>query len=149
MAETVFDLTNPGPNLGTVDGKNVRDNVLETRMVGKVNSYKAIPVKVVYDVTTGAASIKIFDANAPYKFEVVGARIQPRGDSTNGTMKLTDGTHDITNAMVCATDKTMVTPSTIDNAYSTIEALGTLEIVCAGDSIPATIGLVEIDIIKR
>jgi hypothetical protein len=147
--ESVFDLNNPGPNMGIVDAKNIRDAVIETRMVGVVNDNKVIPSAIVYDVTTGAASIKIFDANAPYKFEILDVIIQPRGASTNGTIKLTDGANDITNAMVCAADKTMVRAGTIDNAYSTIAADGTLEIVCAGDSPAATIGLITIIIAKR
>jgi len=97
-----------------------------------------------YDVTTGAASILIFDGNAPFKFEVVDVIIQPRGTSSNGTMKITNGTSDITDAMTCATDKTIARASTIDDAYSTIEENGSLEIVCAGDSVASTIGLVTV-----
>jgi len=46
--------------------------------------------------------------------------------------------------MVCAVDKTMVRAGTIDDVYSTIAAGGTLEIVCAGDAVASTIGMVTI-----
>ncbi len=96
------------------------------------------------NVTTGSVSEDIFDAAAPFAFEIVDVIIQPRGTSTNGTMKITNGTNDITDAMVVAVDKTMVRPATIDDAYSTIAVGGTLEIVGAGDSVAATIGLVTV-----
>ena len=102
-----------------------------------------------YNVTTGAASILIFDANAPFKFEITDVIIQPRGASTSGTMKITDGTNDITDAIICAVDKTIGRASTIDDAYSTIGVNGTLEIVCAGNVIADTIGLVTIRAIAK
>ena len=105
---------------------------------------------LVFEVTTGATTgLEIFNQNAPFKFEVVGVSIQPRGASVNGTMKLTNGTNDITNAMVVAADKTMVVPTTIDNDYSTIEKGQTLEVVCAGDSVGSTIGLITITIVPK
>jgi len=100
-----------------------------------------------FNLTTGASSVKIFDQNAPYKFQIIDVIIQPRGASVNGTMKLTNGTNDITNAMTVAVDKTMVRPSTIDDLYSTIEKGQTLEVVCAGDVAASTIGLVTIIIV--
>ena len=104
---------------------------------------------LVYNVTTGAASIKIFDQNAPFKFEVIDVIIQPKHASTNGTMKLTDGTHDITDAITSAVDKTIGRAGTIDDVYSTIEKGQTLEIVCAGDAVANTIGLVTIVIVPK
>jgi len=102
-----------------------------------------------YDVTTGATSIKIFDSDAPYKFEIIDVVIQPRGDSTSGTIKITNGTNDITDAMTCAVDTTIARPATIDDAYSTIERRGTLEIVCGGTTPADTIGLVTIVVIPK
>lgn len=144
---------------GEIDAAKLADNAIVAAAItdGVISSAKiatsangaGVPVVVTYDVTTGAASIKIFNANAPYKFEVLDVIVQPRGASTNGTIKITNGTNDITDAMVCAVDKTMVRATTIDNAYSTIAASGTLEIVCAGDSVTATIGLVTIIGVKR
>lgn len=101
--------------------------------------------QILYDVTTGDAAIKIFgEIGAPFKFEVLDVVLQPRGASTAGTMKLTDGTNDITDAMVCAVDKTMVRVGTIDNDYSKIEKGGNLQIVCGGSVVASTIGLVTV-----
>ena len=103
------------------------------------------PIQIIYEVTTGSADIPIFGAvGAPFKFEVLDVVVQPRGASTNGTLKLADGSNDITDAMTCAADKTMVRPATIDDAYSTIAKGGNLQIVCAGDSVGSTIALVTV-----
>jgi len=127
-----------------VEAAQVADGVLLPIKAANVTSNVAIPVAITYDVTTGAADIKIFNADAPFKFEILDVIVQPRGASTNGTIKITNGTNDITNAMVCAVDQTMVRAGTIDNAYSTIAASGTLQIVCAGDTPANTIGLVTV-----
>ena len=102
------------------------------------------PLLLVYEVTTGATSgLEIFKANAPFKFEVLDVILQSRGTDGTGTMKL-KGAGDITNTMTCAVDKTMARPTTIDNAYSTIEKGGTLEVVCAGGTVGNVKGLVTI-----
>ncbi len=111
-------------------------NVLTTNIV--------TPVVISYDVTTGSSEEKVFDATVPFKIQILEVIVEPRGASTNGTMKITDGTNDITDAMVVAVDKTMVRAATVDNAYSTIAAGGSLSIVCAGDAVASTIGLVTI-----
>ncbi len=118
---------------------------VKIQMIELINAVRSIE----YQVTTGASSVKIYDANAPFKFQVLDLVLEPQGGSTNGTMKLTNGTNDITDAMVCAVDKTMVKPLTIDNQYSTIAKGGTLEIACAGDSVGSTIGLMTIKIAER
>ena len=76
--------------------------------------------------------------------EIIEVIVQMQGTSTNGTMKITNGTNDITDAMVVAVDKTIVRAGTIDNAYSSLEIGDTLEVVCAGNSVAATIGLVTV-----
>lgn len=131
-----------------VESRHIANNEILPAKLATVESYTVTSADVVYDVTTGAASIDIYDADAPFKFRVVDVVVEPRGASTNGTVKITNGTNDITNAMVCAVDKTMVRAGTIDNAYSTIEAGGSLEIVCAGDTVASTIGLITIKIQK-
>ena len=144
----------PDMSVEAVNPEDIVHHCIEDRHIGpsEINPIKmnvltgavVTPVHIVYDVTTGAASIDIFDADAPFKFRIVEVIIEPRGASTNGTVKITNGTNDITNAMVAAVDKTMVRATTIDNAYSTIAAGGSLEIVCAGDAVASTIGLVTI-----
>ncbi|HCW08394.1 MAG TPA: hypothetical protein DGG95_13630 [Cytophagales bacterium] len=100
------------------------------------------------NITTGSATEDIYSSNAPFAFEIVDVIVQPRGASTNGTMKVTDGTSDITNAMTCAVDKTIARAGTIDDAKSTIAVSGSLRVVCAGDTIGNTIGLVTVVAIR-
>ncbi len=95
-------------------------------------------------ITTGSSSELIFDANIPFDFEIIEVIVQMQGTSTNGTMKIADGTNDITDAMTVAVDKTIARAGTIDDAYSSLVIGGTLEVVCAGDSVAATIGLVTV-----
>lgn len=127
-----------------IENRHLADNEITPSKIGMVSSNVATPIVITKAITTGAASVKIFNANAPFKFEILDVIVQPRGASTNGTMKVTDGTSDITNAMTCAVDKTIARAGTIDDAKSTIAAGGTLEVVCAGDTVANTIGLVTI-----
>jgi hypothetical protein len=158
MARRTASIYKPDQTIEGVSPVDIMDAAIESRHIGNneilgtkiatVESSVVIPVNFSKAVTTGAASVKIFDANAPFKFEVIDVKIQARGASTNGTMKITNGTNDITNAMTCAVNKTMARAGTIDATYSTIVAGGTLEIVCAGDAVASTIGLVTVVVHK-
>ena len=95
--------------------------------------------QVVYKVTTGAAAIVV--PTLKQGDEIIDVMIIPTGASTNGTIKITDGTSDITDAMTCAVDKTIARAKTIDDAKSTLPAAGA-KIVCAGDAVAATVAIV-------
>jgi hypothetical protein len=158
MSKRVASVYKPDQTIEGVSPQDIQDNCIESRHIApnEIDSTKLATIEngivvaqdISYNVETGATSIKIFDANAPFKFRVVDVLVEPRGASTNGTMKLTNGTNDISNAIVSAVDKTLGRATTIDNAYSTIAANGTLEIVCAGDVVASTIGLVTVKIQK-
>ena len=144
----------PDQTIEGVSPQDIQDNCIEDRHIAnnEINPTKlnvltskvVIPVIITEIITTGAAEVKIFDAAAPFKFRILDVIIEPRGASTNGTMKITNGTNDITNAMTCAVDKTIARAGTIDDAYSTISAGGSLSVVCAGDAVASTIGRVTI-----
>jgi hypothetical protein len=148
----------PDMNIEGVSPSDIMDNTIEARHIAnnEVDPNKSAtlensivtPVVIQKEVETGAATVDIFDEDAPFKFRIVDVVIEPRGASTNGTMKLTDGTSDITNAMTCAVDKTIARAGTIDDAKSTIPAGGSLVIVCAGDAVADTIGLVTVHAVK-
>ncbi len=141
------DLARSCPIFSRQELANVLDNLQKGKIVPLVAANGAVNqlMAFTYNVTTGAASgLEIFKANAPFKFEVVDVIVQPRENSTNGTLKITNGTNDITDAMVCAADKTMVRAASIDDLYSEIEADETLEIVCAGDTVGNTKALVTV-----
>lgn len=123
------------------------DSMQQGKIVtGVVNLLATLSV----DVTTGSATFSMFGpVGAPFKFEIVDVLIQPRGDSTNGTITIKQGANAITDAMVCAADKTMVRPATIDNAYSTVPKNGNIVVVCAGDTVGNTIALVSLLVIAK
>lgn len=83
-------------------------------------------------IVDASAGKKIYDANAPCGFEIFDVIVQARATSGSGTVKLTDGTNDITDAIACDTDKAIARAGTIDNDYSTIALNGTLELVTNG-----------------
>jgi len=104
-----------------------------------------ISVKTIaYEITTGAAAIVVPGLHAGDK--IVDVSLFATGASTNGTIKLTNGTNDITNAMTCAVDKTVARAGTIDDAYNTLPAAGAT-IVCAGDTVASTKAVVLISYI--
>lgn len=154
MGRRTASVYKPDQTIEGVSPQDIQDNCIESRhianneilptKVATLESKVVTPVIIKEIITTGAASILIFDAVCPFKLRIVDVIIEPRGASANGTMKITNGTNDITNAMVCAVDKTMVRAGTIDDAYSTIAAGGTIEVVCAGDAVASTIGMVTI-----
>jgi len=104
-------------------------------------------IKIVYAVTADATGgLAIFEANAPFAFEIIDVRVQARATSGGGTLKLTDGTNDITDTIACATDTNIDMADTIDDTYSTIAANGTLKVVANG---AADRGLVTVYVIPR
>lgn len=99
----------------------------------------------VVKTVTGAGTVPVFTANCPTKYRVVNFYIIAT-NTTNGTVKLTDGTNDITNAITHGTtDNAIEAATTIYAAYCDIAAGGTLNIVAAtgGNSI-AVIHLVAV-----
>lgn len=152
-AEDVAQLKRNSPNFSD-RGQDLADK-LDSLQQGKI---KALGVAVeginhavafTYDVTTGSADIKLFSNDAPFKFEIIDVIIQSRGTDGTGTLKITNGANDITDAMTCAVDKTMARPATIDDAYSTIAKNGTVQIVCAGGVIANVKALVTLIVIAK
>jgi len=142
----ILELKRTSPQYGRTQALADKLNALQLGKIDTTN-YGVLkigqPMLFMYRVTTGAASI-IMSANLPFKIEVIDVFVQPRGASTNGTMQIHDGTNAITDAMVCAVDKTLARAATIDDAYAIIAKGGILEIVCAGDAVGSTIGLVTV-----
>lgn len=144
----------PDSTIEGVSPQDIQDNCIESRHIANneilptklatIEDSVGVPVVIKKVITTGSADEAIFDEDAPFKFRIIDVIVEPRGNSTNGTMKITDGTNDITDAMTCAVDTTIARASTIDDAYSTIAAGGSLSVVCAGDAVASTIGMVTI-----
>ncbi len=101
---------------------------------------RAFVAKIAYTNVEAAAGTakKIYDANCPQKLQVIDMWIICK-DANAGTVKLTDGTNDITNALTHGTsDKAIVRVGTIDDAYWQIAVGGTLQ------AVPATGGAAEV-----
>lgn len=81
---------------------------------------------------TAGNTVQIHNTNAPFKYRVLDAWSVAKS-ADGGTWKLTDGTHDITNAVtVTGTDKKVNRVDTIDDAYYEIAAAGSLSVVGDG-----------------
>lgn len=99
-------------------------------------------VQLTFEITTGSGTIQL--VTVPFDIEVLDMIIQARGNSTNGTMKLNDGTDDIINPVVCAVDEDIERAGNIDHTISSISAGADLGIICAGDTVGNTKGLVTV-----
>jgi hypothetical protein len=85
---------------------------------------------IIADATAG---IDVFDSDgAPFQLEIIDIIVQARATSASGTVKLTDGTNDISDAIIMATDKAMTKAGTLDDAYTLIDAGGALKLVTNG-----------------
>jgi hypothetical protein len=143
----------PDMNLDSVRANDIESAAIENRhfandeilatKVAMLESSAAIPVVIVKDITLGAAPATVL-AVTPFKMEIDDVIIQPKGASTNGTMTLLNGTNAITNAMICAVDKTIARATTIDVAYGVVAKGGALMMTCAGDVPASTIAKVTI-----
>lgn len=95
----------------------------------------------------GTGGLDIFDvAGAPFALEVINVIAQARATSGSGTVKLTDGTNDISDAIAMATDKTSIKAGTIDDVYSTLAKGDSLQVVSNGAN---DRGLVTVVAVRR
>jgi hypothetical protein len=115
----------------SVLSKHIGEGEVTPQKIAKVDGY-TVPVVIEFDVTADASSgIKIFDANLPDKIEIVDVVIKCKATSAGGTLKITDGTNDISNAVVCATDDAVTRAGSIADAYATLSEGATLSVVAA------------------
>lgn len=82
-------------------------------------------------VDTGGADITFMDGDVPMALEVIDFWAIGEGSGASDTVKLTDGTDDITDALDMSTDKSVKRCTTIDDTKSAIAAGGTLKLVVA------------------
>lgn len=109
----------------------------------------SLPVVIRYAVTADASSgLAIFDAACPFKLRICDVTVECTTAETNGTLKLTDGTNDITDAIACAADTAVDRAATIDDSKAELAAGATLKVVAAGDTAANTRGIVTILAVK-
>lgn len=102
--------------------------VLQDAQLGEL--LKDIPVVVQYAVTadaTGALTIPI-----PYDMLILDIIVECTTANASGTLTLRKATTAISDAIVCAVDKTIVRAGTIDDAQSTILTTESINVLANG-----------------
>ncbi len=99
------------------------------REVGNLEYGEAL----VYRVNALAAATTVIVANLPFKVRLIDAWAVRTEAANAGTFKVTDGTNDITDAVVqAAVDEDVDRATQIDDARHEVAAGGTLEVVATG-----------------
>ena len=88
----------------------------------------------VIEVDTEGATVVVFDGDVPAKFRVIDVTVDTIATVSSGTVKVTDGSSDITNAIVAAVTKVVTRAGTIDPAKNEIAAGGSLSVVVANSA---------------
>lgn len=128
-----------GNPLDAVFGTDLLDpaGLIKTEGTGLTTKYDYIEpgepfiVHVNINGAVAKGTIPVVASAFPFKALLYDVVVIPAGAETGGTIKVTDGTNDITNAMTCAVDKTIARAGTIDDAYSTIAQGGSISLVTA------------------
>lgn len=131
----------------TIEARHIDDGEVgaEHVAVDTVGSSKvSIPVIITFAVGADAtgAGLKIFDANCPVGLRIRDVIVECTGANASGTLKLTDGTTDITNAMICAVDKVIVRAGTIDDAKSSLAEGASIVVIANGASDRGTVTII-------
>lgn len=101
---------------------------LQAAKLGTLIEGAPVVVKVVIDADyTGEKSVTI-----PYDMEVIDVVVQCTAANSNGTLTLKNGTNAISDAIICAVDKTITRAATIDDAYSTLYTTSTVTVDANG-----------------
>lgn len=103
------------------------------------NGLYTVTGTITADATSGLA------VSVPFDCTIVDVVVQCTTANASGTVTVSDGTNDITDAIVCAVDKTIVRAGTIDDAYSGLSEGDTLTFTTNG---AADRGVVEV-IVKK
>ena len=97
--------------------------------------YVKVPFKIVYELLTAtdaSSGVNIYDGNFPFGAYITNVTVICTKTVGSGTIKLSDGTTDITDAIACATDKAVDYAATIDDAAYQLEKNDTLTITSNG-----------------
>ena len=140
MARRTASVYNPDDNIPGVSPQDIQDSCLENRhfgdneinpiKIGTVESNSAVPILIVYDIPSdGSGGLNIFNANAPFKFQIHDVAIIAKSSILNGTVTIRNGTNAITDAIEMDTDTMVSRAGTINKVYSTINAGDTLSFI--------------------
>ena len=88
----------------------------------------AVPFVIKGTATAGDTVVMV--TSIPFKMQIIDWWVVATAGS--GTIKITDGTDDITDAVTCSGDTDIVGGGEIDDDYSTVAKAGTLKMVSTG-----------------
>ncbi len=130
LIQQVITVTDPQKAIGKVVRRET--SATTTVLVEIFDKAEDAPADLwIREDIAATGTIKVFESDAPFKFQVVDFHIICT-DNVAGTVKLTDGTSDITDALTHGTtDKAKVGVGTIDDAKYEIAKNGSLNIVTA------------------
>ena len=103
---------------------------LGTELLAQQSIQAAVPRVVTFAVTadaTGALTITI-----PYDMVIMDVWVECTTANASGTLTLRKSTTAITDAIICAVDKTIVRAGTIDDAQSTILTTDSINVIANG-----------------
>ena len=100
-----------------------------------VSNLDVITIDVTADASSGKTTV------LPFPIRIIDVVLTATATSALGTMKLTDGTHDITDTMACATLDTQARASTIDVTYSKLYS-GNIVAVGSAAAVRGTISII-------
>lgn len=104
---------------------------------------QAEPKKLVFRITAdGSSGLAITGLSEGD--EIIDAYVIATVAESNGTVKITDGTNDITDAFACAVDKVKTSMGTLDDAHNVIGVGDTATVITGGDTAANTRGILVV-----
>jgi hypothetical protein len=102
-------------------------------------------VTIQYEITADASSgVNIYNASVPFSMTIIDVIAEARATSASGTITVSDGTNDITDAIALATDTNIDKAATIDNDYSTLAIGDTLTVTTNGANDRGLISIIAV-----
>lgn len=127
--DTTDTLTNKSFDCDGAGNALTNVNAQELDSVAGTHATYGIPITL-FVVNTGAATLNIFNVNAPFKFRVTDVSAVNTKAANNGNWKLDNGAADITTAVAYgAGDTSLTRGAAINDATHTIAANGSLRLI--------------------
>ena len=137
----------PDANIEGVGPHDILDRSIEVR---HLNS-EEIPFVITKTIPASVSTQVEIIASAPFKFRIIDVIVQCLATNAAGALTINDGAGSptaISNAIACATNKTITRAGTLDYANDTIAAGGKVGVLVAGTDASATTGKITLVCVK-